>query len=389
MVSRCFAHVGQALFAVERHCEHTIVFDCGGEDQKMVEKAVNHVLRDGEIIDILFISHYDRDHINGIKFLLKNHTVRHIVLPMIEDPIKAILIRQMHDSGDRKVELFIQDPQSWLTYILNESDKFDSVYPEVHFVQPWAAEIAIRDRENDGEGYPEPTDIDEAGQVIPAGVALTINRKTEWCKCHCADEDPKCQCYWIYLPFNRQVMTPDQLQVFWYELGMLNNSTSDDVINQWEHIRRKIKSAWSTATGLRKSDINDYSMTLYSGCRFPHHFNACLFTGDYNARSRMKELRFAYNILWDNIRVVQIPHHGSWNNFHKDLIIHYGIHVISNRNQPNNNRQVNDTAVINKILSRGEYVAKTSYRNFCTPNNDYYWADRCRLDYCGYCRYCR
>ena len=64
---RCFAHVDQALFAVERHCEHTIVFDCGGEDQSIVNKAIDEVLSDEEIIDILFVSHYDSDHINGIQ----------------------------------------------------------------------------------------------------------------------------------------------------------------------------------------------------------------------------------------------------------------------------------------------------------------------------------
>lgn len=389
MIHRCFAHVGQALFAVERHCEHTIVFDCGGEDQPIVKKAVNHVFRKGEIIDILFISHYDRDHINGIQFLLKNHMVRHVVLPMIETPIKTILVRQMHDSGDSEMEFFIRDPKQWLTKLIpDRSNMHDSEYPRVHFVQPWTTETTIRFRETDEEGYPRPTDIDEAGESIAAGVALTISRKTEWCECHCAIEKHKCQCYWCYIPFNRQVMTPNQLLVFWHELGMSYNSTSDDVVNKWGEIRKKIKSAWSTATGLRKSDINDYSMTVYAGCCLPHHFNACLFTGDYNARSYMTELRTAYSMLWDNIRVIQIPHHGSWNNFHEDLIIHHGTHVISNRNQPKNNRQVNDTAVINKILSKGEYVAKTSLQNFHTPDGDYYWDDRYILDCCGYCRHC-
>ena len=391
MVSRCFAHVGQALFAVERYCEHTIVFDCGGEDQDMVKRAIYDVFRDDEIIDILFISHYDRDHINGIQFLLKNHTVRHIVLPMIEEPTKAIMAHGMLDAGDNDGAHFVLNPVQLVSNFVqrNRLDGYDSDYPKVHYVQPWTEETNRGLRDVGEEGYPRVSDIDEIGEYIAAGVALTINRKTRWCEQVCQKPNPKCPCRWIYLPFNRQVMTSDQVQAFWRELGMPENSKCDDVLPGWEDVRKQIKSAWSTATGLRKSDINDYSMTLYSGCRFPLHFNACLFTGDYNARSYMTELRTAYKILWDNIRVIQIPHHGSQNNFHKDLIIHHGVHVISNRNQPKNNRQVNDTAVINKILSRGEYVAKTSHQNFYTPNEDYYWDDRYRLDYCEYCEQCR
>lgn len=391
MIRRCFAHVGQALFTVERHCEHTVVFDCGGEDQSMVKKAISNMFRDDEIIDILFISHYDSDHINGIRYLLENHTVRHIVLPMIEEPIRTILVRQMHDSGDREGIPFVSNStlaiDKYIRSKLSFSNNREIQVPRIHFVRTWTEEASRGLEVNREEDNRRVRDIDEVEEYVAAGVALTINRKTEWCKYHCDKENPKCQCHWIYFPFNRQVMTSDQLQTFWFELGLPENATNKDVLDRWEDVRRRIKGAWSAATGLRRSDINDYSMTVYAGCSLADHFNACLYTGDYNAKSYMKELKQAYKMLWDNIRIVQIPHHGSWKNFHKDLIIHHGAHIISNRNQPRNNRQVDDTAVINSIISQGEYVAKTSHKNIYIPD-DFYWDEWYRWDcrFCGKCR---
>ena len=101
----------------------------------------------------------------------------------------------------------------------------------------------------------------------------------------------------------------------------------------------------------------------------------------------MKELHDAYNLLWDNIAVMQIPHHGSEKNFNEDLIIHHGAHIISNRNQPNTEKQVSDTFVINMILSKGEFVAKNSGQHINIPN-DYYWRYRWDEADCWHCPNC-
>lgn len=387
---RCFAHVDQALFAVERHCEHTIVFDCGGEDQSIVNKAIDEVLSDEEIIDILFVSHYDSDHINGIQHLLMTHQVRHIVLPMIAEPAKAFMVKTLEEEGDAEASNFALNPAGAIRgFVEMASRRIRDNEPRLHFVLPWD-ETANNDlRFNENEGYPIVRDIDELDSGnIPAGVALSIGALYEECRECIRNSVNKCPCRWIYLPFNRSIMTPKQEQTFWAELQMPTNSKCDDVLRNWDNIQKDIKTAWSTATGIKKAYINDYSMTLYSGCRKGGHFSACLFTGDYNASAYIKDLHKAYKCLWGNISVIQVPHHGSEKFFHKDLIIHHGAHIISNRNQPKTSKKVNDTIVLNQILSRGEFVAKSSHQHINIPG-DYYGYPYWIIDDCWHCRQCR
>ena len=82
-------------------------------------------------------------------------------------------------------------------------------------------------------------------------------------------------------------------------------------------------------------------MTLFSGvaepgCRFnhycdyyedicfclPHRRNRkpwyspnCLYTGDFDAKKQFKNLKSFYGPLWKTIDLIQVPHHGSRNNF--------------------------------------------------------------------------
>lgn len=118
---RTFANVGQALFAVERHSGHIVVYDCGGENVGYVRRAIKRILRPEEPIDVLFISHYDRDHINGIRYLLQHYSVKHLVLPMIEEPVKAqTLFSEDREGGIEEIKRYYQKNKSFLEPRLKE-----------------------------------------------------------------------------------------------------------------------------------------------------------------------------------------------------------------------------------------------------------------------------
>lgn len=94
--------------------------------------------------------------------------------------------------------------------------------------------------------------------------------------------------------------------------------------------------------------INDYSMTLYSGSI--NSRNACLFLGDYNASMYYNELHNAYNSLWENICVIQVPHHGSKDNYScRGLCKKDTLYVVSNKKGPYTSRQVNPDWVIKHL----------------------------------------
>ena len=66
------------------------VYDCGSRNETALEKEINNVFDENETIDLLFISHFDYDHVNGIKHLLNQCHVEAVALPYLEDCEKIL-----------------------------------------------------------------------------------------------------------------------------------------------------------------------------------------------------------------------------------------------------------------------------------------------------------
>ena len=354
---RNFVNVGQALFAIEEHNGKTIVYDCGGESRLIVAAVLPYIFKKGSIIDILFISHYDNDHINGVQYLLHHCQVRHIVLPMVEEEHRLFAALSMPDFSF--VYKFTLNPGRAISeeiYTMRDNGDRDKVPPRIHFVNP--AEHSYGDA-NISE--PIPIDDFENNQDIPENKAIRIGAKND---------------DWIYLPFNRKVMTHNEWENFLSYLHLPLTTTCDDVITYWKdhwiderlydvpryfpfERRHPLKEAWQNATGISYRDINEYSMTLYSGPFKLVGMQGCLYTGDYNAKRYMTELQHFYIKLWQNINVVQVPHHGSNNNFDNQLIINGATHVIPNKEVPIARSDVKYQTVWDIIRTAGEKVVGT------------------------------
>lgn len=342
---RNFVNVGQALFAIEVHNGKTIVYDCGGESSLIVASVLPYILKKNSTIDILFISHYDYDHINGVQYLLRHCNVRHIVLPMVDEPFKFLpLINTPFMSFAYKFILNASRAVSELINELRDSERNGEIItPRVHYVEQT-------------EGSYGDANITDALPIADLGGDTTIqgNRAIQLDK----NDD------WIYLPYNRAYMLPNAWEIFLDFLGLPNNSTCDDFVYNWRPWwllgrRNQVKKAWHIATGISPREINDFSMTLYSGPAHNSGNEGCLFTGDYNAKKYINELYHFYIKLWNNIRVVQVPHHGSDNNFDKGLIISNATHVIPNKEHPYRQSDVKYQTVWGQIESKGEKVVGT------------------------------
>ena len=350
---RNFVNVGQALFAIEEHNGKTIVYDCGGESRLIVNAVLPYIMKNGSEIEILFISHYDNDHINGVQYLLRYCNVKHIVLPMVEEAYKFVpLINLPHNSFAYR---FTMDARSAVRDEFaqwRELEHLEKSLPLVHYVE--AAENSY------GDALifePIPLDSLAGGFDIPANQAIRISSTDDW----------------IYLPFNRKVMTQNEWEAFLEYLKLPLNTKCNDFIWQWKghwidevlydrlpwfpfERRHPLKDAWHEATGISFKEINDHSMTLYSGPAHTLDHYGCLFTGDYNAQKYMTELYHFYIKLWRNIELVQVPHHGSKSNFDEQLIISGATHVIPNKQVPSKRSDVNYEFVKMQIESKGERV---------------------------------
>ena len=94
MIQRFFHPVGQGAFYSERHeypgSTLNIVYDCGtgymNKGGKGIRKVVTQSFSEQDVIHILFISHFDYDHISLIE-LLKNtvNKIERVVIPLLDE----------------------------------------------------------------------------------------------------------------------------------------------------------------------------------------------------------------------------------------------------------------------------------------------------------------
>lgn len=95
-IERIFHPIGQGGFFTERlaytnslsEISHiNIVYDCGvSRNRKSLETEINRHFRDKSEIDLMFISHLDMDHINGLKIIKeKGIKIKCLVLPLLSN----------------------------------------------------------------------------------------------------------------------------------------------------------------------------------------------------------------------------------------------------------------------------------------------------------------
>ena len=320
-MTRTIHPVGQGAFYTE--CleddgrNYNIVYDCGSDTassarNSLIEKEIKQTFEKGEIINAIFISHFHRDHINGITTLLKHCIVKYVFLPVIDNILKLLLI-----SSDDNTEYkdFILSPSD---YIKNISDITSVIFVDEE--KPDSNSDSFFDLSQE-----QPKEVD----YITSGTKIKINRN---------------QINWEYIPFNFK-----------------NDKLILDIENAYSKIGRAVPDASRIddaelviAKGVfdivLKSGTkrNAHSMILYSGaynpcdwmlsalfnnfcwrfcchhsCFFHDDATGCLYFGDFdlNIKDAISEISKKYDIdrVKDNICIMQVPHHGSIHNFNIDI----------------------------------------------------------------------
>ena len=334
---RTFYPVGQGAFYIEEFelydgSTFTIVYDCGSTtlEPKDFEAKIEFSFRDRQDyvrkwpyqIDILFISHFHADHINGIKYLKKHCNIKKVVIPLIDDEEKAIL----------KVSNYIEDKQKLHEKLIDN--------PEVFFGENTS--IIRIDTEYNPENQ-RPFDISEINdnRTLPSGTILVHKEKKH------IDFD------WVFIPFNYK--QKERIEKFKSAIDAINDERNKEnkeniyleELNKIDYIKENKKDlikAYKKVEG----DLNKTSMVLYSGprkynrnncyltpynlrnayCLSPHCFaprrlrSGCLYTGDINLNedNMVKDINEKLDKVSQFIGTLQIPHHGSWYNFNESIL---------------------------------------------------------------------
>lgn len=299
MVLRTFHPVGHGAFYSEKHLcggtESCIVYDCGTLEKKnLVDTVAKDAFSDDEVIDILFISHFDKDHVSLVPELrpFQNRKIKKVVLPLLHDDVKLLLngYYRLKIGRWRKSDVDIS------LSILNHPQEFfqDS---ELIFVSYRNDKLSDVQREIKDITYVK-------GGIVESGTAISLRKYQGW----------------AFVPYNfdqpnRATALKKQLKQDGIDINRLNDAT---FVNRYA---QKLKTFYKTIG----KGINENSMVVYSG---PSHSSAsfcvcqgrigCIYTGDFNLKNT--SLREVFKAYWSNVGTLQIPHHGSIHSFDESCL---------------------------------------------------------------------
>lgn len=293
--------------------------DCGmgrgNNATKWLQTLVDSHFASNSHIDHLFISHFDNDHYNGIKYLIdKNYvdTNTHVYIPLLSYPM-----------------IYIMDTLEGLAYrtIVNA---FAGVLSKITFVR------AVDD--NNGEPLEDLDVRPENVNVIDSFTSVVIPFKG----------NP----IWEYRPF--YIQDNDFLNLFLAECSKSPNPIDAGSLRRYQELKdaekTKLKEIYQKLKGNSYADgpttinmnamllisrefpanrpfYSDILTTSYTLCSLPFRQRSltrpsCLYTSDAGLSSQKSMdyvLDAVTSYLPDGIGLLQIPHHGSYRCYNSDI----------------------------------------------------------------------
>ncbi len=330
-IVRTFHPVGQGAFYSERFFEdgqkeaaHNIVFDCGALSSyvKKAKKVVSQAFDKNDIIDFLFISHLDCDHVSLVETLASSvKRINSIVLPLLteEDLIIAMACHKI--SENTAVVRFIKRIVDHLRgQYRNDYTRGDYT---ILFVGDQDLDNGHSQIWRNGERKTLAWAPDWI--LMPHNVGYVSHKQDLIGQFNNVVND------WAFINAIQslgvaQIKTGDEL----YE-KLKDESFVDSVLKD-RLLKLAIKKAYENISG----GINKNSLLLYSGpANGAHQYNVvrsapygrrlwyglfeagCLYTGDNDCNlSGWKGSMFSS--VWDKVWTIQLPHHGSLKSFDID-----------------------------------------------------------------------
>lgn len=353
IMDRTFHPVGQGAFYTEEfrsdaRPRYTTVYDCGTEtaaakmDIPLVQQIQffkSRLWNNG--VDLLFISHFHNDHVKGLDELLKGTTVKRMVIPMLTpDAIMTTRIHNLMIYGDdaRATDTIIQD----IYYGNGEDGRFGEI-------------IAVSPETRGPEG--EEQRNDDRGGMLPKKVKVT----------HSGEEIVEQDIFWKYIPFN-SIDASDQRAIDFVNQvrkipGVIKTNGELDVDEIVRNKRKELREIYKKV--MKGGNDNLYTLVVEStpidGVRVqPSNYLArCLYLGDFEPDGGKDVWQRFVSIYNDypEIGLMQVPHHGSENNWKKEFLYSMGRRQYIISTGIRNKRHHPDYWIIRDIKRAGHRVS--------------------------------
>jgi len=327
--------------------EFVAVYDCGGSYRRVgngtftaIESCVNGFLKrigDNRVIDIAFVSHFHRDHINGLQILINTGRVKQLVVPHLHKAnyLEAFVYNAI--TGDANNVDIDSDIQRLLINVVNRNVEgtITTVEPQIEENGGRQLDPVVYDGQLNRESIQSGTPILVPLHVIEGGKTIE----------------------WIYIPVDidcdqaKVTSLKDKIEAKANALGKTildahGNPDFDQVGSVLVEIGitelKKIYAEVFDAQGKKSANHNNYSMPVYSGLRnednaeivdvriYPPYrwlswwlYNVglafikdksianCLYMGDFKTKTNIVELKRKLGVYYSKARLQQVPHHFS------------------------------------------------------------------------------
>ncbi len=374
-----FHNVGQGLFYSAKIDDFSMVYDCGAEKEKYLKSNIIQFPKN-DVLDLLVISHFHKDHINGIIDLLETvKTVENLVIPYFP-PYIRILYRLNAKSFPEWYYDFLFDPVSFFLsikevfikriIIMSSPDEGDSLGSIENIPFP-----DIPNTSNDNDKYAkfwkEFKDNEKLIKSIlaneePEIITHESKKMYKWIqngkllvKEHLSElkihnwifKFYNCSVNWEYYKEFKTILENDS------DLNFSNLDEFKEILKTKSNLN-KFQECYKK---LYKSDFNNTSLILYHGpyqtfdkieklnieCLCRNRYFSCdcfpfklrdfsylksdiknvgtFLTGDIDFKKKIDEIVDHYKNYLKNIVFFQVPHHGAESNW-TNAIFHYFSH---------------------------------------------------------------
>ena len=301
-----FYRVGHGLFSYgqikndKNSAIYTWVYDCGSHSKRLINKSIKTYknINNNAETDLLVISHFHRDHINGVQELLKQIRVKTILLPYI--PVwQRLLIGLYYRKYDNDYWNFLQNPRAFF------SDK-----------APESTQVYVY-RKDDEDGL-------KIEEIPPLREGVAVDSLSATQRCGIVSGTPivtKMSSVWTFIPYNSPCINGAIPLSFKQSARTLmsqlvNASGTTAAVNYFSQLkntyRDAIKNQNRSSLFLLGEAYGNHRTLLKKGI---------LYTGDGFLKNvtDFDDLEKIMGKLQSRVSCFQVMHHGSSYNWHQGL----------------------------------------------------------------------